>query len=450
MAARPPRVPWRGAEAAPYRGLAVACRSPDRWVLLVGVSTQFRAGARAGRDRWAAASSTTRFAVLGGLALVSAGVLWFVVGGAPLIDLQVYRFGVEAWMEGRDPYGPMPATSVGAALPYLYPPPSLLVFVPLTVVPLVVSKVLTTALTVAALIATIYVVIARCWPRATTADVTGATALVLPVALLLEPVRETLTFGQINMWLVALVAVDCLAKHPRWPRGVLVGLAFALKLTPAAFVLFFLIRRDFRAAVVTIVSGAVFVGLGFLFAWKESVAYWLSGAGPTAGVSGSPFGTNQTIVAALRRLVIPEIAQNVLWVALVGVVVGVAVLLMFRLDSPSALVVNGVLALLIAPTAWSHHWVFIVPALIVLAFHAVHGRQSVLVGLGVLAVFLIGPHQYLTRGSDTELTWTWYQHIIGDSYVLVALALLATTMWQVRARTPRADREMTRLPEPVS
>ncbi|GAA4418138.1 glycosyltransferase 87 family protein [Actinokineospora soli] len=415
----------------------------------MGVSTLFRSRARTVRDWWASGSTSVRVVVFGVLALVSGAVLWFVVGGQPLIDLQVYRFGVEAWMAGGDPYGPMPPTSVGAALPYLYPPPSLIVFVPLTLVPLAVADVIATALTVVALVATIYVVIARCWPRATAVDVAGATALVLPIALLLEPVRETLTFGQINIWLMALVAVDCLARHPRWPRGLLVGLAFALKLTPAAFVLFFLLRRDFRAAVVTIASGAAFVALGFVFAWKDSVAYWFTGAGPTAGVSGSPFGTNQTILAALRRLVIPETAQTVLWVALVGVVVGVAVLLMVRLDTPSALVVNGVLALLIAPTAWSHHWVFIVPALIVFAFHAVHGRQSVLLGLGVLAVFIAGPHQYLTRGSNTEFTWTWYQHLFGDSYVLIALALLAVTMWQVRAREPRSDREMARPAELV-
>ena len=47
---------------------------------------------------------------------------------------------------------------------------------------------------------------------------------------------------------MALVSLDCLAQSPRWPRGALTGLAAAVKLTPAAFVLFFLMRRDWRAA----------------------------------------------------------------------------------------------------------------------------------------------------------------------------------------------------------
>lgn len=48
-----------------------------------------------------------------------------------------------------------------------------------------------------------------------------------------------------------LVAADCLTCQPRWPRGLLVGIAAAIKLTPAAFVLFFLLRRDYRAALDT-------------------------------------------------------------------------------------------------------------------------------------------------------------------------------------------------------
>ena len=54
----------------------------------------------------------------------------------------------------------------------------------------------------------------------------------LPAALLLEPVRSTLTYGQINALIMALVAFDCLTRAPRWPRGVLVGVAAALKLLP--------------------------------------------------------------------------------------------------------------------------------------------------------------------------------------------------------------------------
>jgi alpha-1,2-mannosyltransferase len=410
----------------------------------VSVFTLYRTGARMGRDWWASASTPVRLLLFAASAAVSALVLRNLLLGHELIDLQVYRFGVEAWMSGGDPYGPMPQTSIGVGLPYLYPPPSLVLLAPFALMPLWAAKVVGTALTLIALIVTIWVVISRCWPRARDIEVAGGTALVLPIALSLEPVDETLTFGQLNIWLMALVTLDLLARNPRWPRGLLIGVAFALKLTPAAFILFFLLRRDYRAALVTVLSGAAFVALGFLVAWKASVAYWFTGAGPTDGVSGTPFGTNQTILASLRRLVIPETTQTVIWIAMVGLVVGVGVLLMVRLDAPTAFVVNAAIALLVAPTAWSHHWIYCVPALIVLGYHVAHRRLSILVALGVLAVFYYALHQDLPRGSDTEFGWTWFEHIYGDSYVIVALLLLAVTMWKVRERKPAAEREMAR------
>src|SRR5204862_426618 len=42
-------------------------------------------------------------------------------------------------------------------------------------------------------------------------------------ALGLEPVLQTIEFGQINLVLMALVALDCLVARPKWPRGMLIG-----------------------------------------------------------------------------------------------------------------------------------------------------------------------------------------------------------------------------------
>jgi alpha-1,2-mannosyltransferase len=99
-------------------------------------------------------------------------------------------------------------------------------FTTFTPLPFPVAGVVLTALSVAALVLVLVVVRAP-------------VAVVAPAALLLEPVRDTLDFGQVNLLLMALVALDCLVLRPRWPRGALVGLVAAVKLTPAAFVLFF-------------------------------------------------------------------------------------------------------------------------------------------------------------------------------------------------------------------
>jgi alpha-1,2-mannosyltransferase len=48
----------------------------------------------------------------------------------------------------------------------------------------------------------------------------------------------------------------------------------AVKLTPAAFVLFFLVQRDRRAACTAAASFTAVTAVGFAVAWHDSVRYW--------------------------------------------------------------------------------------------------------------------------------------------------------------------------------
>ncbi len=66
----------------------------------------------------------------------------------------------------------------------------------------------------------------------------------------LNPVNMTFGFGQINV-LVALLVLADLAILPRLkshsiPRGIMTGIAGALKLTPLIFVLFLFATRRFE------------------------------------------------------------------------------------------------------------------------------------------------------------------------------------------------------------
>src|SRR6185369_14582877 len=85
----------------------------------------------------------------------------------------------------------------------------------------------------------------RTWP---------AMAIVALAAVYLEPVRANFDFGQINVVLMTLVLADTVPRRTPWPRGLLLGLAIALKLTPAVFLLYFALRRDGRAALVSVAS----------------------------------------------------------------------------------------------------------------------------------------------------------------------------------------------------
>ncbi|WP_370947110.1 glycosyltransferase 87 family protein [Amycolatopsis sp. cg5] len=358
--------------------------------------------------------------LIAGAVVVALAVLLSVCSFAPL-DLEVYRFGSQALVAGRDPYGLLPVTRVGVSLPFIYPPFGALALLPLAIPPLTVAALLMTGLTLAALWAAMRVVIRRLW---TVTPRTASVAALVCTALALEPVRGTLSFGQINMLLMALVVVDCLAEKPPWPRGMLVGIAAAIKVTPAAFLLFFLLRKDFRAALTVAATGAAASLAGFVMAPGASMTYWfggrLTGAG---GLAASPLHTNQTIAAALRRLHLPP--DGLLWWVLALLVIAAAVVVIRRVDAPMAVVVTATAALVLSPISWSHHWVWIAPALLVFAKSL--KRLPVLV---LAVVFTAPPFRFLPGGGDRELAWTPWQHVVGNTYLILALAFLA---WQLFA-----------------
>ncbi|WP_240323423.1 glycosyltransferase 87 family protein [Amycolatopsis ruanii] len=322
------------------------------------------------------------------------------------LDLDVYRLGAQAFFDRGDPYGPLPPTRNGTLLPFTYPPFAAFVFAPLLVVPADVALVGITIVSVVAL----GVVVALCFRHYDRRlHVFGGLALVVQaVALFSEPVRATLGFGQINLLLVLPVAVDALAPVRR--RGFLVGLAAAIKLTPAAFVLFFLLRKDFRAAARAIGTFAGCALLAWAIAPQASVTCWtkLVFAGDRVGDPG--YIGNQSLHGLLARLGAPAWA----WLVAVAVTLVVTVLVMRRADAVVALLACALGALLVSPVSWTHHWVWAAPVIGVLTWRGRRLRPLVL-GTAALAtvVFVVSPLW------DHRSVWP-----LAESYVLVGVLLL--------------------------
>ncbi|MEV0685762.1 glycosyltransferase 87 family protein [Nocardia sp. JW2] len=370
--------------------------------------------------------------------------LWpFEPYSGAFIDLQVYRLGIEAMRDGADMYGQLPKTSVGIGLPFIYPPFAAIALAPFALLPWGAAKTLYVAVSVAALAWTLYLVARRYNPERKQVALL-VTACALPVAMLLEPVRATIDFGQVNLLLMVLVATDCLLPKTRYPRGMLIGLAAAVKLTPAAFVLFFLVRKDYKAAATAAATGAIATLASFAILPTESVRYWFGGLGNVSGLSGSAFHTNQSIQAVLARLHVTGLPFDALWLFFGALLLALVVVAMRKAaDAPAiALALNAVFTLLLSPISWSHHWVWIAPALLAIVCHArtlpaASARGWYATAVVVAAVFVIAPHSFLPDGEHRETSWTWDQHLIGDTYVWLAVALVV--LFLVTGR--RADRK---------
>jgi alpha-1,2-mannosyltransferase len=385
---------------------------------------------RPGVRRWLATPWIVVPVVLPVLALLVGALLQR--SQAYFLDLDVYRIGIQTWLAGGDIYGPLPPTAVGRALPFIYPPFAAIVLTPLVLLPWNAAWVTLFALSLASIAVTLYVVARSVWPAG---EVPGAVALAtaaLPLALVLEPVWGTFEFGQVNLILMALVAADCLTPRPRWPRGLLVGLAAAIKLTPAAFVLFFLLRRDPRAAVVAVVTAVAATGLGFVVDPASSLRYWSNG--PAAGVSGSEFYTNQTLMAVLTRVGLGEGVATAVWLVLAVAVLALAVPVVRRAEPALALVALAGCALLLSPTSWSHHYVWIAPAVLVAAVQAVRTRSLgwAAATVGLVGAFALAPFRLLPGDGGREFGWTGPQQLVGATYVIVVVGLLALLWWRQR------------------
>jgi alpha-1,2-mannosyltransferase len=354
------------------------------------------------------------------------------------IDLNVYRIGGRAWLNGTSLYGALPKTSSGIALPFSYPPIAAVLLSPLALPPMTATGTLL-ALATMALTALVLRVFLRFVAEPAAGSVPGTSdtrwrtvGWLLPVALLLEPVRNTLTYGQVNVVLMALVTADCLTPSPRWPRGALVGLAAAVKLTPAGFVLFFLVKRDYRAAVTALVSFAAVTGAGFLLDWHDSVRYWTSLVFDVGRPGSALYAANQSIQGVLARAglnphaaaglavwaVLSALVSLLTWVGMRRALAGSSVVL--------ALCLNAVAALLISPVSWSHHWVWAAPAVLTLAVLGWRHRQVAVlfVAAVLLAIFALAPQWLLPHAGNRELHWSDWQQVLGDSYVLVGVSVL--------------------------
>jgi alpha-1,2-mannosyltransferase len=251
-------------------------------------------------------------------------------------------------------------------------------------------------------------------------------AVVAIAGMALEPFVRTILLGQVNLYLMAAVVIDCLVIRSS-RRGWLVGVAAGIKIVPGVFVLYFVLQRDWRSAMRAACGFLLTVVCGAIVAPQDSLRYWTGGLfgishwGPAAVVDGK----NQSLVGELTRIsqnpTPLRVTELVLFVAALALAAAAARRQLRSGDEVAALTAVAIGGLLASPLSWTHHWVWCVPAIMVL----VSRRRWVtawLVGL----VFAAGPEWGVTvqRSQDSLAA---LQQAACASYVAAGIALLA--MW---------------------
>ncbi|MFB9821012.1 glycosyltransferase 87 family protein [Arthrobacter ramosus] len=276
-------------------------------------------------------------------------------------------------------------------LPFVYTPFSAALLSVTSLLPAQTSFVLWTTGCVATLAFIIGVCLPRSLPRRRTIWLT-----LLLLGCCTTIVAQHLVWGQINLFLAGLCLAD-FVRHTngRWsrfvPKGVLIGIAAGIKLTPAIFIPYLLITRQWRMAVSAVAgfAGTVIIG-GILFP-TMSVTYWFSDVWQLSskvdlGTQFASAGNNsiQGAAAAIGHWAVSPSKVIVIVVAVLGLFAGAKI---FRAGQMLAAVLAvGMTASLVSPVSWLHHWVYLIPALVVLWFL---GRKPTRVFVAAAALVLL-------------------------------------------------------------
>ncbi|MDX3849368.1 glycosyltransferase 87 family protein [Streptomyces sp. AK02-01A] len=378
--------------------------------------------------------------------LMSFAAFWTAqrAAGVSIIDLMVYRAEGRAVLDGQDLYA-MRATA--ARLPTTYPPFAALLFTALTLPGVPGLRTLATAGNLLLLVVFVRFSLrltlrrtGRC-PAGTTLWITAL--WVASAAVWCEPVWTTLRYGQINLLLATAVLWDLSRRDGHRWAGVGIGLAAAVKLTPALFAVLPLLvgllqaRRAGRrwnpwlrqAATAAAVFGAATLTAAVVLP-RDSLRFWTSALFEADRVGRAESTANQSLRGVLARLL--STGDPALWwagtaavVAAAGLTVAVGAAL--RGERAGAMAACAATALLISPVSWSHHWVWCVPMVLFVAGSA-RARWAAAAGL----VFCSYALWWVPHGpGGPELTQSGAEMTLSALYPLTALAVLGQVAVQV-------------------
>lgn len=344
--------------------------------------------------RWRVCATVAAALLLAAAVLL---VLHGALGPAPadrFVDSQVYRLGADAVLHHRDLY----AVMSGQGGLFTYPPLSAYLFTVLLPLGVTGAGLVLGGLTVLAAIVIARLCLSQVGRTGRPLRLLAAwTMAVVAVCLPLQPLTNTVSFGQIGILLAGLVTVDLLTST-RLPRGVLIGVAAAVKLTPALFLVHLWVSGQRKAAVVGTATAAGLSLAAAVVSPAASWAYWGSALWQTGRVGASDGPRNRSLWGLDQRLLPDHTAALAVTLAAGGALTGWGLSRARRChrrgDDVTALAVVGCLTCLVSPITWTHHLVWLVLALAVLV---ARGGRCLLPAVLLLWAVLPEPALFASR-----------------------------------------------------
>jgi alpha-1,2-mannosyltransferase len=349
------------------------------------------------------------------------------------IDLQVYVYAVKDMLAGKDIFA---TTTPFWNLYFIYPPIAAILMTPLAFGPYALWQVVWTG----GLVWAQQSVLKRCGaPRGWKLGLIG-----IAVVLAVEPIRTTLGYGQVNTILMALVVADLLPDAPgerrRIPQGTLIGLAAAIKLTPALFVIFAFLIGKTRVAITAMISFAVFTGIGAILLFRETLVFFGGLSGGDTRTASPLYTGNQSLLGVFFRLGDSSRVTTLVGLAVSAILAVLGCLVAahwWRQDEKVfAVAIVGLTTCLASPLSWTHHYVWILPMAMAVLSPGVLRWARYLGGFWVVWVCVCLPLAVLPYGGGRERQFDFLQQVVANLGPIVGVILFVGLAWQLVA-SPR-------------
>lgn len=297
-------------------------------------------------------------------------------------DLDIYVRAIERMDAGVSIYDWVNDFGMG----FTYPPFAALLMAPLTwASQVVVTKIWLIASIIAAALIVLLLRIASgrmnrsAWGVAIAAGSVGA-------FLGTSTVQDNLISGQVNLFLGVLLVLDVGQFVPRRFRGVLVGLAAAIKLTPLIVVVWYVLTGQWRAASTALGVFIAAAALGFALLPSDAHDFWARAVRDTSRVGPLDLPGNASLTGTLAKAGVDGTVQTVLWLGVGGLIVLVAFWQAERSrrigDPAAAAIILGCAAVVASPISWPAHQIWLPLAGLFLAWQGT--RWRLLIGVAVV------------------------------------------------------------------
>lgn len=345
------------------------------------------------------------------------------------LDFAVYMMGTHHLTDGRLYVATL---SPAPHLLFTYPPFAAVAFAILAWIPFQAAELLWACVNLAALFAILALTLRAIRPELARSELVIWSLVLMAPAYRFEPVLLTYAYGQVNLLLCAMVLAD-LTWRPRiagrvLPRGVLVGVAAAVKLVPLIFVPLLFLTRQARGAWVALSTFVACSLVAAAFDPSVSWSYWTKYADDAKRIGAEFYISNQSVRGFADRLAHHVVATGIITaVSALVLVAGLALAAWAWRTSSNllAVLVCATTGLLVSPISWAHHLVWAVPVVLWLAFATDRPAGGRVMAVAATVFFWIAPIWMVPNGGSRELHENLWQLAVGSSFFGAMVLFLA-------------------------